>query len=99
MKRFQDTDLGKYITAIAHTVHPVRAIFEICGTILFAIPFLAAFAMTRSAPIYLYLLYPLLFLINDEIDVVGVPLLYAYVFAVWAGLIALMAWVIERREA
>jgi hypothetical protein len=64
MKRFQDTDLGKYITAIAHTVHPVRAIFEICGTILFAIPFLAAFAMTRSAPIYLYLLYPLLFLIS-----------------------------------
>ena len=45
-------------------MHPVRAIFEVCGTLLFAVPFLAAFAMTRSAPLYLYLLYPLLFLVS-----------------------------------
>ncbi|MGA2975704.1 MAG: hypothetical protein ABSF77_10380 [Spirochaetia bacterium] len=65
MKSFRDdTALGRYLAAIARTVHPVRAIFEVCGTVLFAIPFLAAFAMTRSAPLYLYLLYPLLFLIS-----------------------------------
>ncbi len=64
MKRLRETDLGRYVTSIAGTVHPVRATFEICGTILFAIPFLAAFAMTRSAPVYLYLVYPLLFLVS-----------------------------------
>jgi hypothetical protein len=67
MKRFQDTGLGRYFRAMARTVHPVRAIFEACGTVLFAIPCLAAFAMTRSAPIYLYLLYPLLFLVSHFI--------------------------------
>jgi hypothetical protein len=64
MKRLQDTGLGKYLRAIVRTVHPVRAIFEVCGAALFAIPCLAAFAVTRSAPIYLYLLYPLLFLVS-----------------------------------
>jgi hypothetical protein len=63
MKRIRETDVGKYAAAIARTVHPIRAIFEVCGTVLFAIPFLAAFAVTRSAPVYLYLLYPLLFLV------------------------------------
>ena len=42
--------------------------------------------------------YPLLFLVDARLDFVGVPLLYAYVFAAWGGLIALMAAVIERRE-
>lgn len=42
--------------------------------------------------------YPLLSLFDRDVAVFGVPLLYAYVFAAWAGLIALMAWVIERRE-
>ena len=64
MKKLRDSDLGRWIVAMAHTVHPVRAVFEICGTVLFAIPFLAAFAMTRSAPLYLFLLYPLLFLVS-----------------------------------
>jgi hypothetical protein len=64
MKKLRETDFGKYVIAIARTVHPVRAGFEICGTVLFAMPFLAAFAMTRSAPLYLYLLYPLLFLVS-----------------------------------
>jgi len=58
---------------------------------------------SRLAAIFLLgcvlLNYPLLFLIDDQVDVFGVPLLYAYVFAAWAGLIALMALVIERGEA
>lgn len=41
--------------------------------------------------------YPLLFLFNRGVMVFGIPLLYAYIFLVWAGLIALMAWVIERQ--
>jgi len=42
--------------------------------------------------------YPLLSLFDRSAALLGVPLLYAYVFTAWAGLIALMAWVIERRE-
>ena len=64
MKKLRDTNLGRYAIAISATVHPVRAIFEVCGTVLLAIPFLTAFGMTRSAPFYLYLLYPLLFLVS-----------------------------------
>lgn len=41
--------------------------------------------------------YPLLFLFDRAADLFGVPLLYVYVFTAWAGLIALMAMVIERR--
>jgi uncharacterized membrane protein len=41
--------------------------------------------------------YPLLILFNRPLEVLGVPLLYAYLFLAWAGLIGLMAWVIERR--
>ena len=41
--------------------------------------------------------YPLLFLFNRGANLFGIPLLYAYIFLTWAGLIALMAWVIERR--
>lgn len=55
---------AKYLAAMARTVHPVRAIFEVCGTVLIAIPFLAAFAINRTAPLYLFLLYPLLFLVS-----------------------------------
>jgi len=58
---------------------------------------------SRLAAIFLLgcvlLNYPVLFLIDDQAGVFGVPLVYAYVFAAWAGLIALMALVIERREA
>ena len=64
MKKLRETNLGRYAAAISRTVHPVRAIFEVCGTLLLAIPFLAAFALNRSAPLYLYLLYPLLFLVS-----------------------------------
>ena len=64
MKRVRETSLGRYVVAITATVHPVRAIFEVCGTLLFSVPFVTAFAMTRAAPFYLYLVYPLLFLVS-----------------------------------
>jgi len=64
MKRFRDTNLGRYVVAILATIHPVRATFEVCGTLLFAVPFIVAFAITRAAPLYLYLVYPLLFLVS-----------------------------------
>lgn len=59
--------------------------------------------LTGSRLVALFLLgcalldYPLLFLFDRPADLFGVPLLYVYVFAAWAGLIALMAMVIERR--
>jgi len=39
--------------------------------------------------------YPILALFNQPSLVFGIPLLYAYIFAAWALLIALMALVIE----
>jgi hypothetical protein len=41
--------------------------------------------------------YPVLSLFNVPAEVFGVPLLYAYLFAAWALLVALMAVVVERR--
>ena len=56
---------------------------------------------SRLAAIFLLgcvlLNYPLLSLIDSQADVLGVPALYAYVFAAWGGLIALMVAVIESR--
>jgi hypothetical protein len=40
--------------------------------------------------------FPLLALFNRGVDVLGIPLLYAYIFGVWLALIVLMALVIER---
>ena len=40
--------------------------------------------------------YPLLHLFSGSGQILGVPLLYAYIFAVWALLIGLMALVVER---
>lgn len=40
--------------------------------------------------------YPILSLFALPRKIGGIPLLYVYVFAAWAVLIALMAWVIER---
>jgi hypothetical protein len=40
--------------------------------------------------------YPILALFNQPSLVFGIPLLYAYIFAAWALLIALMALVVER---
>ena len=42
--------------------------------------------------------FPILALFNVSGSVFGVPVLYAYIFLAWALLIALMAWVIERRR-
>jgi hypothetical protein len=41
--------------------------------------------------------YPLLSLFNKPGAIFDIPLLYIYLFAVWAVLIALMAYVIEKR--
>ena len=43
--------------------------------------------------------YPLLQLFARDGALFGVPVLYCYVFGVWAGLIALIAFVVERRRA
>jgi hypothetical protein len=40
--------------------------------------------------------YPLLSLFDGVGQLAGIPSLYLYVFAVWIGMIALMAWIIER---
>lgn len=42
--------------------------------------------------------YPVLSLFSKPGVLFGIPLLYFYIFAVWALLIALTAWVIERSE-
>jgi hypothetical protein len=47
---------------------------------------------------FLLLNYPLLNLFAGTGLVLGIPVLYAYVFAVWALLIGLMALVIEKRD-
>jgi hypothetical protein len=40
--------------------------------------------------------YPLLALFNRAAEVLGIPVLYAYIFLSWASLIGLLAMVIER---
>lgn len=40
--------------------------------------------------------YPLLSLFDVATLTLGFPLLYIYVFAVWAAMIALIAWIVER---
>ena len=47
---------------------------------------------------FLLLNYPLLNLFAGSGQVLGIPVLYAYVFAVWALLIGLMALVIEKHD-
>ncbi len=42
--------------------------------------------------------YPLLQLFARDGMVLGLPLLYLYVFCAWGALIALMALVVERRD-
>jgi len=41
--------------------------------------------------------YPVLSLFDRFAVIAGIPLVFAYLFAAWAALIALMAWVVERR--
>jgi len=40
---------------------------------------------------------PLLSIFDQPVAVFGLPLLFVYCFAVWIGLIALIAWIIESR--
>ena len=47
---------------------------------------------------FLLLNYPLLNLFASANSVLGIPVLYAFVFTVWALLIALMALVVEKRS-
>ena len=42
--------------------------------------------------------FPLLALFNVRATVFGVPLLYAYLFAAWAALIVLVAFIMERTD-
>ncbi|MBM3368373.1 MAG: hypothetical protein FJY43_08860 [Betaproteobacteria bacterium] len=42
--------------------------------------------------------YPVLSLFNLSADAFGVPLLYAFIFAAWAVLVALMAFAVESRR-
>jgi hypothetical protein len=42
--------------------------------------------------------YPVLSLFNVAAEALGVPLLYAYIFAAWAVLVALMALTVESRH-
>lgn len=42
--------------------------------------------------------YPLFSLFAGAANIMGVPLLYVYIFFAWALLIALMAQVVERRS-
>ena len=45
---------------------------------------------------FMLLNYPLLSLFASPDGILGIPLLYAYVFAVWVLLIGLMALVVEK---
>ena len=47
---------------------------------------------------WLLLNYPLLDLFENPGEILGIPVLFAYVFAMWALLIALMALVLEMRS-
>ena len=42
--------------------------------------------------------YPVLSLFNVSAEALGVPVLYAYIFAAWALLVALMALAVESRR-
>ncbi len=42
--------------------------------------------------------YPLITLFDRPVLVLGVPLLYAYLFVAWALVIALVAAIVERRD-
>ncbi|MSQ63643.1 MAG: hypothetical protein EXR33_07395 [Betaproteobacteria bacterium] len=42
--------------------------------------------------------YPVLSLFNVPAEALGVPVLYAYIFAAWALLVALMAFAAESRR-
>jgi hypothetical protein len=42
--------------------------------------------------------YPVLALFNQPVRLLGIPLVYLYIFAAWGLLVALMAFVARRRD-
>ena len=42
--------------------------------------------------------YPLLYVFNSDYRLLGIPLLYVYMFAAWGLLIALTALIVERNS-
>ena len=42
--------------------------------------------------------YPILSLFNNAGSVLGVPVIYVYIFVAWAGVIGLVAWIVERKD-
>jgi hypothetical protein len=42
--------------------------------------------------------YPVLAVFSRPVEVAGIPLLYAYLFAAWTLLVALLAWVVTRER-
>lgn len=57
-------NLRKYLRAIGASIHPLRAAYEVCATLVVCVPFLVAYVVNRTAPLYVYLLYPALFLVS-----------------------------------
>lgn len=45
---------------------------------------------------FVFLNYPVLAIFSREATIGGVPLLYAYLFVVWAALILATGWIVER---
>jgi hypothetical protein len=43
--------------------------------------------------------WPLLTVVNRPVAVLGIPLLVLYLFAVWAGIIAVLFWLTGGRDA
>ncbi len=48
---------------------------------------------------FVLLSWPFLTVVNRPVAVLGVPLLLLYLFAVWAGIIALLCWLTGGRDA
>lgn len=46
----------------------------------------------------LFLYSPVVILFDQPAEWLGIPVLYLYLFVVWAALIALMGWIVERQE-
>ena len=65
----------------------------------------ASFRLTAQRLVALFLFgcllfnFPLLAVFNRDVDVFGIPLLYAYIFGAWLLLIALVAWTTERKPS
>jgi len=43
--------------------------------------------------------WPFLTVVNRPVSVLGIPLLVAYLFAVWAGIVAVLLWLTGGRDS